>query len=131
MSTQTDILEHLFAAINRNDLQAVTRDFHPDIVRIEPAGFATVGTHRGIEAVRENIRQGRGSWAEGSCDPEGYFELADKVVVHLHAWVRKHDATEWMGGRFADGFTFRDGRIIEYRTFWERDEAMKWAGLAL
>ncbi|MDX2218436.1 MAG: nuclear transport factor 2 family protein [Burkholderiales bacterium] len=129
MRTRINILEDFFAAINRNDLHAVTRDFHPDITRIEPEGFATFGTYRGIDAVREHIRQGRGSWAEGSCDPEGYFENSDKVVVFLHAQVRKQGATEWLGGRFADGFTFRDGRIIEYRTFWERDEAMKWAGI--
>lgn len=129
MSTETDILEHLFAAINRNDMESVARDFHPDIVRIEPEGFATFGTYRGIDAVREHIRQGRGSWAEGRCEPEEFFTCADKLVVYLHARVRKHASSDWIDGRFADGFVFRDGRIIEYRTFWARAEAMKWAGI--
>lgn len=127
MSIETDILEHFFAAINRNDMQAVTRDFDAEILRVEPEGFATSGTYRGIDAVRAHITQGRGTWAEGACNPEGFFAKADRVVVYLHAWVRKHGETEWMGGRFADGFVIRNGRIVEYRTFWARADALKWA----
>jgi len=129
VSAQTEALEHFFAAVNRNDMQAITRDFDPQIVRMEPEGFETAGQYRGIEEVREHVSKGRGTWAEGSCDPEEFLEAGDKVVVYLHAWVRMKDATEWMGGRFADGFVFRDGRIIEYVTFWERADALKWAGI--
>ena len=53
----------------------------------------------------------------------------DKVVVYLHAWVRMKESNEWVGGRFADGFAFRDGKIVEYRTFAERAEARAWAGI--
>jgi uncharacterized protein len=53
----------------------------------------------------------------------------DKVVVYLHAWVRLKDSNEWVGGRFADGFVFRNGKTIQYRTFWERAQALEWAGI--
>ncbi|MCD2519276.1 hypothetical protein LQ564_23525 [Massilia sp. G4R7] len=43
--------------------------------------------------------------------------------------MRLHDAAEWTGGRFADGFVFRDGKIIEYRSFGERADALAWAGI--
>jgi uncharacterized protein len=49
--------------------------------------------------------------------------------VYLHARVRLKDSTEWIGGRFADGFVIRSGKIVEYRTFWQRTEALKWAGI--
>lgn len=123
------MLQQFFAAINRNDLQAVIKDFDPEIVRTEPTGFETAGTYRGIADVQEHISKGRGTWAEGSCDPEGFFENGDKVVVYLHARVRLKESNEWIGGRFADGFVFRDGRIAEYHTFWERKDAMEWAGI--
>jgi ketosteroid isomerase-like protein len=129
MSQQTDAAERFYAAINRNDLDAITADFDPDIVRTEPPDFPTAGTYRGVAAVEANVRKGRGTWAEGRCDPEGYFENGDRVVVYLHAHVRLHNATEWIGGRFADGFVFRDGRIVEYHSFGERADAMRWAGL--
>jgi uncharacterized protein len=129
MSTQIKALTRFFAAINRNDMQAIIEDFDPEIVRIEPEGFPTAGTYRGIKEVQAHVTKGRGTWAEGTCDPEGFFENGNRVVVYLHARVRPKDSTEWRGGRFADGFVFRNGRIIEYRSFGERAEALKWAGI--
>ncbi|MDQ2925410.1 MAG: nuclear transport factor 2 family protein [Acidobacteriota bacterium] len=129
MSREVDALKQFFAAINRNDMQAITRDFDPQIVRVEPDGFPTAGTYRGIAEVQEHVRTGRGAWAEGSCEPEKFFTQGEKVVAYLHAWVRLKDATEWTGGRFADGFVFRNGRITEYRTFDERVQALEWAGI--
>jgi hypothetical protein len=40
-----------------------------------------------------------------------------------------HGATDWIGGRFADGFAFRDGKIVDYRSFGEREDALRWAGI--
>jgi ketosteroid isomerase-like protein len=129
VSTRIEVLERFFAAINRNDMQAITQDFDPEIVRIEPEGFPTAGTYRGIAEVQEHIRKGRGSWAEGTCHPEEFRENGDKVVVYLHAWVRLKDSTEWVGGRFADGFLFRHGKIVQYHSFAQRPEALAWAGI--
>ena len=129
MSTEIEALHQFFAAINRNDMQAITKDFDPQIVRIEPEGFPTAGTYRGIAEVQEHITKGRGTWAEGTCEPEEFFTNGDKVVVYLHARVRLKDSTDWIDGRFADGFVFRDGKIIQYLTFGERREALKWAGI--
>ena len=129
MNNQVDALKHFFDAVNRNDMEALTRDFGPEIVRIEPEGFPTAGTYRGIAEVQQHVRTGRGTWAEGSCDPEKFLVKGEKVVVYLYAWVRLKDATDWIGGRFADGFVFRDGKITEYRTFAERAQALEWAGI--
>ena len=96
MSTKTEALRQFFAAVNRNDMQAMIKDFDPQITRVEP---------------------------------EGFFEKGDKVVVYLHARVRLKDSTDWVGGRFADGFAFRDGRITQYLTFGQRPDALKWAGV--
>lgn len=129
MSTEIEALKLFFAAINRNDMQAISRDFDPDIVRIEPEGFPTAGTYRGIEEIREHVTKGRGTWAEGTCDPEQFLEKGNKVVVFLHAHVRLKSSNEWVGGRFADGFEFRNGKIVRYLSFGERAEALKWAGI--
>jgi len=129
MSAETEVLEQFFAAINRNDMQAIIKDFDPQIVRIEPEGFPTAGTYRGIAEVQEHVRKGRGSWAEGTCEPEKFLVNGDKVVVYLYAWVRLKDSNEWTGGRFADGFVFRDGRIVQYLSFAERAEAREWADI--
>jgi ketosteroid isomerase-like protein len=129
MSAEIEVLEQFFSAINRFDMQAIVKDFDPQILRIEPEGHATSGTYRGIADVQEHVKKGRGTWAEGSCDPEKFLQNGDQVVVCLHARVRKHGETEWMGGRFADGFVIRNRKIVEYRTFWERADALAWAGI--
>jgi uncharacterized protein len=129
VETATEALEQFFAAINRNDMTAITRDFDQEIVRVEFEGSPGGGTYRGIQDVQENVKKGRGTWAEGTCDPERYLVRGDKVVVYLHAWVRLKNSTEWSGGKFADGFLFRDGKIIEYRSFHEREQALEWADI--
>jgi len=83
----------------------------------------------GIAEVQEHVTKGRGSWAEGTCDPEKFLVNGDKIVVYLHAWVRLKDSTNWVGGRFADGFVFRKGKITQYLSFGERGDALKWAGI--
>jgi ketosteroid isomerase-like protein len=129
MTTETDALEEFFAAINRNDMVAITKDFDPEIVRIEPEGFPTAGTYRGIAEVQEHVTKGRGTWAEGTCEPEKFLVNGDRVVVYLHARVRLKGSNEWVGGRFADGFVFRNGRIVQYLSFGKRAEALEWAGI--
>ena len=129
MSTETEALEHFYAAVNRNDMQAITRDLDPQVVRIEPKGFPTAGTYRGIAEVQAHVTKGRGAWAEGTCDPEEFLVNGNKVVVYLHARVRMKGSTDWVGGRFADGFEFRDGKIVQYHSFGERSEALKWADI--
>jgi len=129
MNPEVAVLEQFFAAINRNDMQAITRDFDPQIVRIEPEGFPTAGTYRGIAEVQAHVTKGRGTWAEGTCEPEKFLVNGDKVVVYLHAWIRLNGSTEWTGGRFADGFEFRRGKIVQYLSFGERAEALEWAGV--
>lgn len=129
MADDVETLQQFFAAINRNDMDAMTRDFDPAIVRIEPEGFPTAGTYCGVGEVRAHVEKGRGSWAEGSCDPEEFLVNADKVVVYLHARVRMKGATEWIDGRFADGFVLRNGKIREYLSFMRRADALAWAGI--
>ena len=129
MSTAIEAIEQFFAAINRNDMQAIIKDFDPEIVRVEPEGFPTAGTYRGIVEVQEHVTKGRGTWAEGTCEPEKILVNGDKVVVYLYAWVRLKESNKWVGGRFADGFVFRNGKIIQYFSFAERAEALEWAGI--
>ena len=130
MSANTDVLEQFFAAINRFDIEACTALLDPQVVRMEPEGHATTGTYHGIAELREHLSKGRGSWAEGSCDPEQMLENGNKVVVYLHARVRMKETGEWIDGRFADGFVLRAGKIMHYQTFWQRSDALDWAGIA-
>lgn len=129
MNNEIEVLKQFFAAINRNDMQGMTKDFDPQIVRIEPEGFPTAGTYRGIAEVQAHITKGRGTWAEGTCEPERFLTNGDKVVVYLHVRVRLKGSTDWVDGRFADGFVLRDRKITHYLSFGEQRDALTWAGI--
>ena len=100
----------------------------PEIVRVEPEGFATAGTYRGLAEVQAHLAKGRGTWAEGTCEPEEIFERGDKVVAYLYVRVRLKTG-EWVEGRFADGFILRGEKIVQHRSFAQRAEAIAWAGI--
>lgn len=130
MPDDLQTLRLFFDAINRNDMSAMASLLACEVTRVEPEGFDTAGTYEGIDAVSACVRRGRATWAEGRCEPEDFLFHEGKVVVYLHARVRLASSNEWIDGRFADGFRLKDGKIHEYRTFWDRDAALAWAGIS-
>jgi ketosteroid isomerase-like protein len=126
MSNEIEVVKKIFAAINRNDIVGMIAFFDPQIVRIEPEGHATAGVWRGHEEVKAHFIQGRSTWAEGSCEPVKFEVVGDKVIAFLHVQVRLKNKTEWIDGRIADVFTFRNGKVIQMQTFWENEEAIEW-----
>lgn len=129
LGAETEAIKEAYAALNRNDVDGFVKDFDPQIERIEFLEFPSGGTYRGIEAVKEHVSKGRSTWAEGGCEPERFIVAGDKVVVSVHVLVRLKDHTDWIDGRTADAFTFRNGKAIQFRSFSDENEALKWAGV--
>lgn len=128
LAAEIETVKEIYAAINRNDVPAAIKYFDPQIERIEPTGFPSADTYRGHAEVVAHISTARNSWAEGTCEPERFIVVGDKIVVFVHVRVRLKDHTEWIDARFADGYTFRNGKAIQMRSFGERQEALEWAG---
>ncbi len=128
LAAETETLREAYAALNRNDIPAMVKAFDPQIERIEPAEFPAGGTYHGLAAVKAHLSQSRGTWAEGSCEPQRFIVAGDKIVVFVYVRVRlKHEA-EWREGRIADVFTLRNGKAIQFRTFADEQQALEWAG---
>lgn len=123
-------LLNAYAALNRNDIDGFVEVFDPEIVRVEPPGFPTAGTYRGIEAVKAHVRHGRGTWAEGTCEPVKAIPAGDNVVLLCHVHVRLKGKTDWVEGDLADVWTFKNGKAIGYRSFGEPRDGLAWAGVA-
>lgn len=130
LATETESLRAAYAALNRNDIPGFISLFDPQIVRIEPADFPQGGTYRGLEAVTEHVLKGRGGWAEGGCEPERFIVAGDRLIVLVHVRVRLKHETEWREGRTGDVYTFRNGKAIEFRTFFDQQQALEWAGVS-
>jgi ketosteroid isomerase-like protein len=130
LAAETEVLKQAYAALNRNDIPAMLKAFDPQIEWIEPADYPGGGTHRGHAAVMTTLSRGRGSWAEGSCEPERFLVAGDKIVVFVHVRVRVKDSADWIDARLADVYTFRNGKAIQMRHFPDRQQALEWAGLS-
>ena len=129
LAVETEALREAYAALNRNDIAGFVAVFDPQIERIEPADFPLGGTYHGLEAVTAHVAKGRGTWAEGSCAPERFIVAGDRIIVLVHVRVRLKNETEWREGRLADVYTFRNGKVIEFRTFADEAQAFEWAGV--
>lgn len=133
LTAETEALRELYAALNRNDIPAAVQAFDPQIEWTDPVEYPTDGTYHGYAAVKEHFSQARATWAEGSCEPERFIVSADKtndkVIVFVHVRVRLKNEIEWREGRLADVYTFRSGKVIQARSFTDRQQALEWAGV--
>jgi ketosteroid isomerase-like protein len=128
LTTETEALRETYAALNRNDIPTILKAFDPQIERIEPPEFPGGGTYRGHAEVEAHFSRARETWAEGACEPEHFIVAGDKIVALVHVRVRLKNHTEWVEGRLADVFTFRNGKAIQMRTFDNQQKALEWAG---
>ena len=129
LAAEIEAIREAYAALNRNDIPGFVKVFDPQIERIEPADFPMGGTYRGLAAVTAHISKGRGTWAEGSCEPQRFIVAGDRVIVLIDVRVRLKHETDWREGRIADVFTFRNGKAIQFRTFGDERQALEWAGV--
>jgi ketosteroid isomerase-like protein len=126
---ETKALQEAYAALNRNDIPAFIQLLDPQIEWIEPAEIPGGGTHRGLEAVKAHLSQARGTWAEGTCQPERVMVAGDRIILFVYVHVRLKHETDWREGRIADAYTFRNGKAIQKRTFTDTRQAIEWAGV--
>ncbi len=128
MEVEIEAIKDAYSALNHGDIDGFVRDFDPQIERIEFEGLPMAGAFHGIESVKAHVAQGRSTWAEGTCEPTRFITFDYKVIVFCHVRVRLKDQTDWLEGRTADVYTFRDRKVIEFRTFADEEEALEYAG---
>jgi uncharacterized protein len=128
LAAETEALREAYAALNRNDIPATVKAFDPEIEWAEPAERSAGGPYHGVAAVKAHLSQARGSWAEGTCEPERFIVADDKIVVFVYVRVRLKHNVEWNEGRLADVYTFRNGKAVHMRSFADRRQALEWAG---
>ena len=129
MPSEINLIRKVYSAINQNDTKKALRNFDANAVRREFEGTPNAGVFKGMAELEKHFESGRSTWAEGACDPQEFIEKDDKVAVIVHVKVRLKEKTEWLEGYTADIFQFKDGKVIEFRTFAEKEKAFEWAGI--
>src|SRR3954452_7370250 len=126
LAAEIDAVHEAYAALNRGDVPGFVRLFDASVERIEELSGVTC---HGLAAVTQHVAEGRATWAEGGCQPQRFRVAGDRVIVFVDVRVRLKNETQWREGRTVDVYTFRNGKVIEFRTFGDERQAVQWAGV--
>lgn len=129
MMSHEDLVKEVYAALNKNDTAGAMKLFDDDVLRIEPPGLPSSDTYRGLKDFESVWTQSRNTWAEGLCKPERLIASGNIVLAYAVVHVRLKNKTEWIDGKVYDVFTFRNSKIVDFRSFLDSVEAYKFAGI--
>ena len=119
-----EIVERFFEARSRGDLSYL------DLIDLD-AEFdlsESRATHRGIYRGHEEIRRQwesqREAWAVAELRPVEPVVVGEKVVVTVQISAEGRSSGVKLEGQGANVFTFRDGKIVHFKLFQTKAEAL-------
>ena len=126
-----EVVRRLYELWNRRAFAAALDYYSPDIeyVRVtSDADFA--GEWRGIEEMRQAVRQYLSAWTDYRYEIERVDDLRDRVLVlerQRGRGKRSGVETENVGGSV---FTLRDGLVVRLVQYWDAADAVEAVGLS-
>jgi len=123
-------LRAAYAAFNRGDIDAAVELLDPQVEWAEPSEFPGGGTYHGLDAVKRYLTQSREGAAEVISKPERFIPAGNRIVVFVHARVLPKGASTWQDVKLADVYTFQGVRVIQMHAFADRQDALRWVGIA-
>jgi ketosteroid isomerase-like protein len=124
-----EIVRLAIPAFNRRDLDTLRTLFDPG-AQITPVRAAVDGTHfAGREAASEYCAAIDQSWEDLRWDLEDVRDGDDWVLALGHIRGRGRDSGVEIDARGGWLARLREGRIVEFRTYSDRSEALKAVGL--
>jgi ketosteroid isomerase-like protein len=124
-----EIVRRGIDAFNRRDLDAIALDVDPDAeVDWSRSPGVEAGIYHGHPACRDFWSTFFDTWERMTVSVDEYIDCGETVVVpnRTHFWGRDGIEVDAYGVTVV---TLRDGRIVEWRLFRERAEALKAVGL--
>ena len=127
-----EILRRAVEAFNERGIAGAVTDelFADDVEFHEPPEQPAPRSARGREEVRQLFGEFDAAWAEHKSEPEEFRALDDeRVLVFSVERFKGRDgmAIDAPGGAI---FTVRNGKIVEWQAFWDRQSALEAAGLS-
>jgi ketosteroid isomerase-like protein len=124
-----ELVKRSIAAFNRRDIDAAGRDWDAEA---EVDWSRSLGVEAGIYRGREEIRAFWATWLElfdrWEADTSEFIDCGDHVVWPNVARMRGRDGIE-VEAHSTVVVTLRAGRIVHWRLYQERSEALKAVGL--
>lgn len=115
-------------SVNTGDVGAMLEVADPEI-RVTPRRAPVTGTYVGHDGMREFFADNAESMEVFRITPEEVVDAGDRVVVIGTLLVRGRGSGIEMTFPTATVTTVRDGKIVHFEEFIERDKALAAAGL--
>jgi ketosteroid isomerase-like protein len=124
-------LESVYEAINQADIEGILRVQSEDVEWHGPPAFPDLaGPHRGHEGVRAYAANVADAWQEFTVRAERFFDLGERVLVLTRERGRgRSSGIEVQSQPTAHLWTLRDGVVVRFEVFWEREEGLRAAGV--
>lgn len=118
MSENGKIVQGLYDAFARGDVEAVLGTLAEDCKWTEAAGFPYAGTYTGPQAVLENVFMPLGAdWDGFKVAPDAVVDGGDDVVA-TGTYSGTYKATgKPFEARFAHHWTLQDGKAVRFEQF--------------
>lgn len=119
--------KRMYAARNRGDIEAVLAECDPEVEWYPHLASLGGNPVRGHGGVRRYMLSLRDDWNVFRHDPEDFIEVGDKVVALLNTVARGQASGVDVEVAVAHVLTFRDGKVLRYVSYHDRDEALRLA----
>jgi ketosteroid isomerase-like protein len=126
--SNVDIVRAAFDAFGRGDFDAVLEICDPEIVVRDPDRTGTA--FRGIEGLRRFWEEWFENWQEYRVEPKEFEEHGDEILVHAEQSGRGNLSGVEISQDFFNVIRLRDGRVLEYRIYTDREGALASLGAA-
>ena len=102
----------------------------PDVVwDLRDTNSPEAGIYRGREAVRDFYTRWSSSFSDWNFEIDDLIDAGDSVVAFVTERGHGLGSGAEVQMQRANVTTFRDGKIVRFRSFGDRDEALRHAGL--
>jgi ketosteroid isomerase-like protein len=131
MGEALDVVRRHYEAFQAEDWDGFFALYDPEVeVDLSRSGIPDGGIHHGHEGVRAAWAKWRGVWDDYSFEIEELTEISGDRVLSLTR-IRARSKGQGVATEVSAGevLTVRDGRIVHFVNFLDREDALREAGL--
>jgi uncharacterized protein len=125
-----EVVREAFEAFDRDDWDAFLGSLDSEVEWITTGQFVGGQLYRGHAGVRQFVDTLRGEFDEFRAQPENFAAARDVVVVDARVTGIGKQSRAPVEVRFTVVASIRDGKVVRFRNFLERAEALEAAGLS-
>ena len=99
--------------------------FDPAVRNDHTSGLFLDGVFYGTEGVRAAFQEIASDWDDLQFEPEEVIDLGDRYLVLLHMRARVRGSDAQLDAQVAHVWEFRDGRVVKWDVYGDRESARK------